>query len=139
MTCPSLTRFLLHLEDFVSTWTTVRYIKNFEWDPLWQALLSPYRICAVCLMDLPVPLSSLHPALWNKKLNFINRLPFLLASSWGSPKEQHQQELGEQEGGKVKIIILLAPSPDLCVLVDPPREYFLNGYPFPNTSGPLQI
>lgn len=70
-------------------WTTVWYIQNFLWDPLWRALLSPDSIYAVHLRNLPDPLTSLHPALCNRKLIFINRLPCPLASSWGSPKEEH--------------------------------------------------
>ena len=123
--------------QFILTWTTVCYLRNL-WDPPWQALLSSHSICAACLMDLPDPLSPFHPALCNRKLISINGLPCPLASSWGSPKEEHQQELGEQEGSKVEIIILLSLSPDLCVLVDPARETLPYACPFPIPLGPFR-
>lgn len=133
---PWMTRFPLHLEGFCvnQSHNSYRleqgcYIKNFIWDPLWQTLLSSYSICALCLTNLPGPLSSFHPALCNRKL-IINRLPCPVSSSWGSSKEKHQQELGEQEGGKVETIIL-APSPDLCVLVAPARGIFSIRLSFP--------
>lgn len=87
----------------------------------------------------PDPLSSLHSALCNWELIFSNRLPWPLVSSWGSLKEEHQQEIGGWEGSKVEVIIPPALSSDLHALVGPSREPSAHDYPFPvvATTSPI--